>query len=179
MEFIHGIYEFATSRARHLEDSIAGICVLALLTTVVFFWALYNAKGSSIEFLSNGVDEKQLELSIANGKLSTGQLRLFDGELREPIYLSIDRMIFDVSSAPEFYGKGSPYHVYAGRESGRALGKMTLRTPQHDDDLANPWVDDLDEEQIKVRQDWKDKLQKKYPVVGVLIRDTLKVKKEI
>ena len=59
-----------------------------------------------------------------------------------------------MSSAPEFYGKDGGYHIYAGREAGRALGKMTLRTPQHDEDMLQPWVDDLDGPQKKVLADW-------------------------
>ena len=38
------------------------------------------------------------------------------------IFISLCGVVYDVSSAKQFYGAGKPYNVYAGRESGRALG---------------------------------------------------------
>lgn len=56
---------------------------------------------------------------------------------------------------------GSAYHVYAGRECSRALGRMTLDEKDCSDNLA-----DLTEKQLETLHDWEVKLQKKYAVVG-------------
>lgn len=106
--------------------------------------------------------------------LSLQELRKFTGQDGVPILVSMDGRIFDMTSAPEFYGKGSGYHVYAGREAGRALGKMTLinNKPQHAIDLLEPWVDDLDAEQRKTKADWIKKFESKYTLVGTIRPET-------
>jgi len=105
-----------------------------------------------------------------NVSLRLDQMRMFNGQDHQKILISLQGTIYDVTSAPEFYGKDGGYHVYAGREAGRALGKMTLGQPEHDEDLENPWKSDLDEKQEKVLRDWIKLYKRKYPVVGVVQR---------
>jgi len=69
--------------------------------------------------------------------------------------------IFDVSSRPDFYGPGSGYHIFTGRDASRALATMNLK-----EQASN--IDDLSEDQIKVLADWAKKYLEKYPIVGVL-----------
>ena len=97
------------------------------------------------------IEEIRNETSV---ELTRAQLNFFDGKTIDIILISLKGVIYNTTSAPEFYGEEGGYHVYAGKESGRALGKMTLGKPQHDDDLENPWVDDLTPEQEKVLDDW-------------------------
>ena len=60
--------------------------------------------------------------------------------------------------------------MYTQERSRTALGKMTLGKPQHDDDLENPWINDLTPEQDKVLDDWIKLFKRKYPVVGSIKR---------
>lgn len=106
----------------------------------------------------------------ADRKWSLESLRQFDGQQGKQIYIALNGVVYDCTSAPVFYGPGKKYHVYAGREAGRALGKMTLMDfpEQHKKDLANPWVKDLKPEEEEVLLDWIRKFFKKYPVVGLV-----------
>lgn len=105
---------------------------------------------------------------IPDVMFSLEQLRQYDGTQRPEIYISLTGVVFDVSVAPQFYGPGANYNVYAGREAGRALGKMTLHAQplQHQHDLDHPWVSDLDSEAQSVLRDWFQKFTQKYPIVG-------------
>lgn len=69
--------------------------------------------------------------------------------------------IFDVKSAPQFYGIGSGYHIFTGRDSSRALATMNLKETESN-------ISDLTPEQEKVLADWAKKYLEKYPIVGVL-----------
>ena len=120
------------------------------------------------------IDEIREKKSVA---LTREQLKFFDGKTIDIILISLKGVIYNTTSAPEFYGEEGGYHVYAGMESGRALGKMTLGKPQHDDDLENPWINDLTPEQDKVLDDWIKLFKRKYPVVGSIKRVEEKDKK--
>jgi hypothetical protein len=63
-------------------------------------------------------------------------------------------------------GAGGGYNKFAGRDISRALAKMSFDP----DDLNNTSVDDLDEKQIKILQDWIATFEEKkqYPIVGRL-----------
>lgn len=91
-----------------------------------------------------------------------------DGRLHAPIYMGIKGKILDVSyGGVEMYGPGGPYHIFAGIDASRALGKMSF-TPE---DTSSHDLSDLNAEQVKTLDDWERKFieAKKYPVVGRLI----------
>eukprot|EP00560_Eucampia_antarctica_P006751 CAMPEP_0197825522 /NCGR_PEP_ID=MMETSP1437-20131217/2580_1 /TAXON_ID=49252 ORGANISM="Eucampia antarctica, Strain CCMP1452" /NCGR_SAMPLE_ID=MMETSP1437 /ASSEMBLY_ACC=CAM_ASM_001096 /LENGTH=319 /DNA_ID=CAMNT_0043425539 /DNA_START=55 /DNA_END=1014 /DNA_ORIENTATION=+ len=84
-----------------------------------------------------------------------------------PIYLGVDGTVFDVSfGGLEYYGKGCPYHPFAGKDVSRALAKMSLDVAEID----NCAVHDLNEKECKTLKDWKTSFQdkRKYPIVGQL-----------
>lgn len=97
------------------------------------------------------------------------ELRRFDGSYGSPIYISLAGTVFDVTKGADFYRKGRSYHVYAGRESGRALGHMSLGKPVHTVHLDHALVNDMDEKQQAVLRDWIKKFREKYPVVASLV----------
>jgi hypothetical protein len=75
-------------------------------------------------------------------------------------------MILDVSSSPDYYGPGGPYHVFTGRDSSRAFSLTTLK-PEHihaDMTGATP-------QEWAVLDDWAAKLSAKYPMVGTLLAE--------
>ena len=54
--------------------------------------------------------------------LSPTALALYNGtDSALPIYLSINRTIFDVSASPHTYGLGGSYHAFAGHDATRAF----------------------------------------------------------
>ncbi|RWW47080.1 hypothetical protein BHE74_00046958, partial [Ensete ventricosum] len=97
-------------------------------------------------------------------ELTAQQLRGFDGlDASKPIYVAIRGAIYDVSTGKGFYGPGSPYAVFAGREASRALAKMS----KSEDDVCGD-LDGLSDKELGVLADWENKFQAKYPVVGRL-----------
>ncbi|CAN2387415.1 Belongs to the cytochrome b5 family, partial [Pristimantis euphronides] len=44
----------------------------------------------------------------------------------QPIYMAVKGAVFDVSAGREFYGKRAPYNALAGKDSTRAVAKMSL-----------------------------------------------------
>ena len=67
------------------------------------------------------------------------QLRHFDGtvcdKMREnkAVYLALEGTVFDVTAGKDFYGPGGPYAMFAGRECGVALAKMSFDEVHLDD----------------------------------------------
>ncbi|KAJ0044200.1 hypothetical protein NL108_008100, partial [Boleophthalmus pectinirostris] len=43
-----------------------------------------------------------------------------------PIYMAVKGVVFDVTKGKEFYGKGAPYNALVGKDSSRAVAKMSL-----------------------------------------------------
>ena len=90
-----------------------------------------------------------------------------EGYATAPIYVAAKGKVFDMSfGGVTFYGPGGPYNRFAGRDASRALAKMSLDAA----DLDNPRIDDLEEKQIKILDDWVQKFEhsKGYPIVGKL-----------
>lgn len=97
-----------------------------------------------------------------------GEQSVPEGRIHAPIYVAIKGKVFDVSfGGQEFYGKGGPYELFAGRDVSRALAKMSFLP----EDLNNSDLSDLDEKQQKILNEWAEKFEnvKKYPIVGDLI----------
>ncbi|KAH1142942.1 hypothetical protein GYH30_033591 [Glycine max] len=67
----------------------------------------------------------------------------------------------DASTGKSFYGPGGPYAMFAGKDTSRALAKMS----KNDDDIP-PSLDDLSDKAIDVLNDWENKFQAKYLVVA-------------
>ncbi|XP_056424261.1 neudesin isoform X2 [Hyla sarda] len=87
-----------------------------------------------------------------------------NGALQEdqPIYMAVKGAVFDVSAGKEFYGKGAPYNALAGKDSTRAVAKMSLEP----EDLISDTTG-LTEEQLKSLDDiFENVYKKKYPIIG-------------
>lgn len=106
------------------------------------------------------------------------QLRKFDGTEDEnsgepkPVYLSLNGTVFDVSNGRDFYGPGGAYEMFAGRECGVALAKMSFEE-EHLDNVAG--CADLNPGEKCTLDDWMEKFQhfKGYPILGKLVPDDL------
>jgi len=99
-------------------------------------------------------------------------LKKFTGGLNEktrenyPIYVSLKRVVYDVSSAPQHYGPDGGYAMFSGNEVGVALAKMSF-----DPELFNTFnFSELNFGENEALNDWIVKFRdyKSYPVVGYL-----------
>ncbi|KAG4967927.1 hypothetical protein JHK87_033578 [Glycine soja] len=63
----------------------------------------------------------------------------------------------DASTGKSFYGPDGPYAMFAGKDTSRALAKMS----KNEDDIP-PSFDDLSDKAIDVLNDWENKFQAKY-----------------
>ncbi|XP_052386386.1 neudesin [Carassius gibelio] len=98
------------------------------------------------------------------------ELQRYDGsEEGQPIYMAIKGVVFDVTAGKEFYGKGAPYNALVGKDSTRAVAKMSL-------DPADLTYDttDLTESQLQSLEEiFKGTYKVKYPIVGYTSRRVL------
>jgi hypothetical protein len=53
----------------------------------------------------------------------------------KPVYLSLNSIVFDLSTGRDFYDECGPYEQFARHECGIALAKMSFET-EHLDDVA-------------------------------------------
>ncbi|TKY74812.1 steroid-binding protein 3 [Spatholobus suberectus] len=95
-------------------------------------------------------------------ELTPQQLSQYNGtDSSKPIYVAVKGRVYDVTTGKSFYGPGGAYAMFAGKDASRALAKMS----KNDDDIS-PSLDGLSDKEIGVLNDWENKFQAKYPVVG-------------
>jgi membrane-associated progesterone receptor component len=90
-----------------------------------------------------------------------------EGYAAAPIYIGAGDKVFDASfGGAVFYGAGGGYNRFAGKDVSRALAKMSFDP----EDVANTSIDDLEDKQKKVLEDWIKTFEEKkgYPIVGKL-----------
>ncbi|KAJ7976480.1 membrane steroid-binding protein 2-like [Quillaja saponaria] len=78
--------------------------------------------------------------------------------------MAIKGQIYDVSSSRMFYGPGGPYAMFAGKEASRALALLSFKPED-----INGNLEDLEEPELEILQDWEDKFIEKYVKVGQLV----------
>lgn len=93
------------------------------------------------------------------------ELSQFDGVKNTRIFVSLKRKVYEV--APQFYGPGAAYHIFAGKEASRCLAKSLLDGK----DANKNWVD-CTEEELETLDEYVEKFESKYPVVGWFIPDS-------
>ncbi|KAJ4395491.1 hypothetical protein N0V91_010803 [Didymella pomorum] len=79
-----------------------------------------------------------------------------------PTLVGIKGDVFDVSGK-ETYAPGKGYHVFAGKEPNRALGKSSLKPEDCVPDHST-----LSETETKTLNDWHTFFSKRYNIVGRL-----------
>eukprot|EP00744_Colponema_vietnamica_P011922 GILI01016755.1.p2 GENE.GILI01016755.1~~GILI01016755.1.p2 ORF type:complete len:145 (+),score=40.65 GILI01016755.1:74-508(+) len=91
-------------------------------------------------------------------------LRQWNGTGGRPTLVALKGRVYDVSSSG-FYGPGSNYNCFAGREASIALAKMSFE----EDDLQSSDLASLTPDQQKALDQWVAKFEEKYPVVGRVV----------
>jgi len=109
-------------------------------------------------------EEEEEEEKDPPRDFTLNQLREFDGTKGKPIYIGLQGEVFDVSSGADFYGEGCSYHCFAGRDSSRAMARLSF----DEEDLSNTDLSDLGPFEKSQLDDWVQKFKyfKCYPIVG-------------
>ena len=125
-----------------------------------------QGKGGEQSRVSPGdsLQEEMESLAIIPDVIVTrDELTRYTGSQHEKrIYLCCKNIVYDVTSAKDFYGPEGPYANFAGRDASRALALMSLKI----EDVENTDLSDLNEEQLNVLNDWERKFKSKYKIVG-------------
>ncbi|TLD21242.1 hypothetical protein PspLS_09179 [Pyricularia sp. CBS 133598] len=95
-------------------------------------------------------------------KISREDLEKATGENGGKCYVAIKGLVYDVTGN-NAYQPGGSYHVFAGHDASRALGKTSTKA----EDVSPDWKT-LDEKEQGVLNDWITFFSKRYNVVGVL-----------
>ena len=125
-----------------------------------------QGKGGEQSRVSPGdsLQEEMESLAIIPDVIVTrDELMRYTGSQHEKrIYLCCKNIVYDVTSAKDFYGPEGPYANFAGRDASRALALMSLKI----EDVENTDLSGLNEEQLNVLNDWERKFKSKYKIVG-------------
>lgn len=125
-----------------------------------------QGKGGEQSRVSPGdsLQEEMESLAIIPDVIVTrDELMRYTGSQHEKrIYLCCKNIVYDVTSAKDFYGPEGPYANFAGKDASRALALMSLKI----EDVENTDLSDLNEEQLNVLNDWERKFKSKYKIVG-------------
>ncbi|XP_072545596.1 neudesin [Salminus brasiliensis] len=118
-------------------------------------------------------DEPKIKVKPASKpvRLFTDEdLRRYDGsEEGQPIYMAIKGVVFDVTSGKEFYKKGASYNALVGKDSTRAVAKMSLDPKDLTHDTTG-----LTEKQLEsLERVFTGTYKSKYPIVGYTSRRML------
>ncbi|KAH9502598.1 hypothetical protein Btru_073873 [Bulinus truncatus] len=106
---------------------------------------------------------------VSDGKpvriFTAAELKKYDGSNeKEPIYMGIKGVVFDVTEGKRFYGKGESYNALVGIDCTRAVAKMSLEPEDLTSDitgLEDSYLTALDET-------FEGTYMAKYPVVGYM-----------
>ncbi|CAL8297738.1 unnamed protein product [Arctogadus glacialis] len=91
------------------------------------------------------------------------ELKRYDGsEDGQPIYMAIKGVVFDVTKGKGFYGKGAAYNALVGRDSTRAVAKMSLDPADLTPDTEGLTADQLN----SLEKVFEGTYKTKYPIAG-------------
>jgi len=106
---------------------------------------------------------RQAEPVSADRVFTLAELRKYDGsDPTSAILLGCNGLVFDMTPGESFYGPGGPYAGFAGHDASRSLARMELEVTSTD-------IGDLKASEMQVLDEWYQKYQMKYNVVGKII----------
>ena len=104
--------------------------------------------------------------------LTLEELSYYDGEIDEeaPIYLSINKRIYDVSTNRKYYGINGKYHLFVGKDATRAYATGCLDATDTINCVTSN-TDGLSDKEFKEISRWMElyDTHDKYKLVGYLI----------
>lgn len=151
-----------------------GPYVLLTVAVMLLLQALFGSPLRTGKVEENKGDTDENEERDPPRNFSPAQLRRYTGVKLEgsmdpnagKIFVSINRNVYDVTSAPQFYGPGANYECFAGRDASRALAKLSFA----EEDLNNLNTSDLSAAERDELSNWETRFHMKgYPIVGKLV----------
>lgn len=136
--------------------------ILAMYASYLFLSYLFRPSKDSAQEAESQPEPEPIVLR----DFTIQQLREFNGEDDKPIYVGLVGDVYDVTQARNYYGPGATYHLFAGRDSSRAMAKLSFEEV----DLSNPDISRINPFEKDALDDWvhKFKYYKQYPIVGRL-----------
>lgn len=167
--------EALLSSLSSLTDNVLGYIVIMLCVMVAYTYI--NSSKSTTPTTQSKEEEEEEEDPDPPRNFTIKQLKHFDGKECErtgetkEVYLSLNGIVFDVSNGRNFYGPDGPYELFAGRECGAALAKMSFDTTFLDDIQACEALNFSEKSEL---EGWISKFQhyRCYPIKGRLIPDS-------
>ncbi|GLE00653.1 hypothetical protein PINS_up009410 [Pythium insidiosum] len=99
--------------------------------------------------------------------LTPEELTQFNGERKQPIYISLASVIYNATSRRELFGPGGEYHALAGKDASRAVALSSFSSR----DLNSLDLSGLDSAQLRELATWIERFREEYnfSVVGRLL----------
>ncbi|GFS00563.1 membrane-associated progesterone receptor component 1 [Elysia marginata] len=145
------------------------ITVAQLGSHLIFFTFLLLLRFSTSDASQESYTLKEVIIEKTDGEhvniYTAEDLKKYDGSAEnEAILMGIKGVVFDVSKGKRFYGKDSPYNALVGKDSTRAVAKMSLDPSDLTHDISGlppSTLRDLDDV-------FEGTYMAKYPVVGYM-----------
>jgi membrane-associated progesterone receptor component len=150
------------------------LSMIAWTCAIGFVVWLYMTGSHEGEVILGDNDDEKEEEPIVRRDFTLDQLRAYTGAEDKPIYIALEKTVYDVSEAKHLYGDGCSYHMFAGREASRALAKLSFE----EEDLASTYLGDLSKFELDNLNNYVHKFKyfKKYPIVGFVVIDGVPTK---
>ncbi|XP_063080130.1 neudesin [Engraulis encrasicolus] len=117
--------------------------------------------------LASGKKVKEKKISKPVRLITEEELAMYDGSRDgQPIYMAIKGVVFDVTTGKDFYGKDAPYNALVGKDSTRAVAKMSLDPADLTHDTTGLTKDQLE----SLERVFTGTYKAKYPIVGYTAR---------
>jgi predicted heme/steroid binding protein len=124
-----------------------------------------DVKGGPSEQDHDEVEIQAEELrELEKRVFSMEELAQHDGsDESKPLYMAVKGTVFDVTSARDFYGRGSEYNFMTGRDVSHGIAKWSFDPKDHHDSLEGLTKEELEE----LDNIYKNVYLIKYPIVGI------------
>ncbi|RNF18743.1 uncharacterized protein Tco025E_04485 [Trypanosoma conorhini] len=148
-----------------IASAAAGILLRSLLLRYNRWFEKDSRSGGNCFFGSKPNPTIRPVPALRRRGFTREELGEYDGARKSDIYMSVKGVVYEV--APQLYGPGQPYHVYAGHEVSRCLAKSDLTGQEANKD----WTHGCSKEEMEALDWWANKFNSKYPVVGWFVPD--------
>jgi len=140
------------------------LLVLATPVALLFGYRWLQRRLAAMDEASARAEAAALSTKLQkNPKTFTkDELLAYNGmDRRKPLLLALKGRVIDVSAGADFYGPGGPYGIFAGKDASKGFAMMSLKEEDAHSDLTG-----VDDDHLKILDDWYSKLTGKYPTVG-------------
>ena len=181
MEFLKQISSRACEEPVAAAMLAAGVVVLAMIARLmVRRWETKAGASKESKMTKKKRERKTKEelLMPFERKMDVPEMSLEElaaAKEKGALLIGGEGRVFDVSTNEGFYGKEGSYHLFVGKDASVALAKMKFNAEFLDPSQLH-WKRDLDEKEHNILQDWLERFENKYKLVGY-IKDDGKLKR--